>query len=114
MSKNIPPDTLEQAMAVLIACKQIDSDLKLGKASQQDFAATITNVQAMQQEIDENEMRLKDLRNRRDDQLSDAWESIKRLRSVVKGTYGDDSSEYELVGGRRMSERKKSNRKLAA
>jgi hypothetical protein len=31
---------------------------------------------------------------------------MKRIRSVIKGTYGDDSSQYELVGGTRLSDRK--------
>ena len=113
-TKNYPPDTLDQCIAVLRACKEIDPDMKLGKVSQQDFADMIASVQDAQKDIEQLALQQVKLRNRRDDQLAEAWETIKRLRYVVKGTYGDDSSEYELVGGRRMSERKKSNRKLAA
>ncbi|MBM4345190.1 MAG: hypothetical protein FJ100_17610 [Deltaproteobacteria bacterium] len=36
---------------------------------------------------------------------------IKRLRNAVKGEYGDDSTEYESVGGKRLSERKPPVRK---
>lgn len=39
------------------------------------------------------------------------FEFIKRVRSTVKGVYGDDSSEYDLVGGTRRSERKPPTRK---
>ncbi len=37
--------------------------------------------------------------------------NVKRVRSAVKGIYGDDSSEYEMVGGTRKSERKRPVRK---
>lgn len=34
-------------------------------------------------------------------------DKAKRIRSGVKAEYGDDSSEYESVGGKRASDRKK-------
>jgi preprotein translocase subunit Sss1 len=34
---------------------------------------------------------------------------IVQVRSVIKGISGPDSSEYEMVGGTRMSERKKAS-----
>jgi flagellar biosynthesis/type III secretory pathway chaperone len=40
-----------------------------------------------------------------------ARELLKRIRAAVRGAYGDDSTEYELVGGTRLSERKKPLRK---
>jgi hypothetical protein len=36
------------------------------------------------------------LRNKRDQQLTRMWDVVKRTRATVKGTYGDDSSEYEF------------------
>ncbi len=36
---------------------------------------------------------------------------LKRVRAAVKGHFGDDSTEYALVGGTRLSERKKPVRK---
>jgi hypothetical protein len=41
------------------------------------------------------------------------WDKLKPVRSTVKGLYGDDSSQYELVGGTRMSDRKTARRNLA-
>jgi hypothetical protein len=38
---------------------------------------------------------------------------VKRVRNAIKGTYGDDSSQYEMVGRVRMSERKFRTRKRA-
>ena len=34
-------------------------------------------------------------------------DKLKRIRSGVKAEYGDDSTEYESVGGKRSSDRKK-------
>lgn len=36
----------------------------------------------------------------------DLWDTVKRVRARVKGIYGDDSSQYEMVGGTRLSEGK--------
>ena len=51
-----------------------------------------------------------DLRNQRDAANQDLWDKVKRLRAGVKASYGDDSSQYEMVGGTRMSERKTARR----
>jgi hypothetical protein len=42
------------------------------------------------------------------------WEKVKRVRAGVKGNYGDGSSQYEMVGGTRLSERKSPKRKAVA
>ena len=44
-------------------------------------------------------------------QLSALWDKVKRVRNSVKGTFGDDSSQYEMVGGTRLSDRKPARRK---
>jgi hypothetical protein len=36
---------------------------------------------------------------------------IVQARSVVKGLFGADSSEYDMIGGTRVSERKKGKKK---
>jgi hypothetical protein len=42
------------------------------------------------------------------------WDALKRVRATVKGVYGDDSSEYDLVGGTRLSERRRPGRRPQA
>jgi hypothetical protein len=111
MPKTFPADTLNQATTVLAACKQIDPILKIGALTQETFADKIAQAQAMQEQINGLELQLTKLRNQRDTQNADIWELIKRVRSTIKGMYGDDSSEYEMVGGTRMSERKRPTRK---
>ena len=59
------------------------------------------------------EAQLTDLRNQRDALYEAIWEKVKRIRNGVKGSYGDDSSQYEMVGGTRLSERKTPARKKA-
>jgi hypothetical protein len=39
------------------------------------------------------------------------WDKVKRVRKGVKANYGDDSSQYEMVGGTRTSERQPRTRK---
>src|SRR5262249_21124689 len=112
--KGYPSDVLAQATDILAACKQIDPALKAGTLTQAAFAEDLTQVQAMQSQIQSLELQLIDLRNRRDERLVDMWDTIKRVRATIKGTYGDNSSEYELVGGTRMSERRRPVRKSQA
>jgi len=82
--------------------------------TQAEFTNALAQTQAIQSQINGLELQLTDLRNKRDERLTGIWETVKRVRATVKGMYGDDSSEYELVGGTRMSERKKAARKKAA
>jgi len=111
--RTVPSDLLTQASDILAACQQIDPTLTAGAITQATFADTLTQAQQVQTQINSLERQLTDLRNRRDDHLRTIWESVKRLRATVKGVYGDDSSEYELVGGTRISDRKRGGRRVA-
>ena len=113
-TKHYPANILDQARDVLIGCKQIDPNLQIGALTQTAFADTMAQTQTMQSQIDTLEKQLTELRNKRDDQLNTLWESVKRVRFSVKGAYGDDSLEYELVGGTRLSDRKRPGRKPQA
>ena len=50
-------------------------------------------------------------RNQRDLVYNGMWDKIKRVRAGVKANYGDDSQQFEMVGGTRTSERKSPTRK---
>jgi hypothetical protein len=76
--------------------------------------ADIQQAVPIQVELNSLDAQLTDLRNRRDALFSAIWDKLKRIRAGVKGIYGDDSSQYEMVGGTRMSERKPPARKPAA
>jgi hypothetical protein len=110
-TRNYPADVLEQATDTLAACKQIDPELRAGSLTQAVLSEDVAEAQSVQQQITVLEMQLTGLRDQRDGRLNRIWESVKRMRSTVKGTYGDDSTEYDLVGGTRRSERKRPIRK---
>jgi hypothetical protein len=114
LGKNYPADILDQTTDILAACKQIDPSLNLGSLSQGALAEALANERQRQGQIASLEKQLTELRNQRDEQLIGMWDAIKRVRATVKGVYGDDSSQYELVGGKRLSERKRPVRRQPA
>ena len=106
MSQSYPPDVSTQASSILEAWKQIDPALKFGTLDVAALKADIDQGKALQTEIDALDAQYTSLRNQRDALLGATWDKVKRVRASVKGLYGDDSSEYEMVGGTRRSERK--------
>lgn len=112
--KPYPTDILAQASDVLAACRHIDPNMKTGALTQAEFADELAQTQVMQSQIQALELQLTALRNKRDERLARTWDTLKRVRATIKGTYGDDSSEYELVGGTRMSEKRRRARKVPA
>jgi hypothetical protein len=95
------------------AWQNIDPSAQIGGRSVADLEAILTQGEQIKAEMDSLETQLTELRNRRDALYVSGWDIIKRLRSWIKGHYGDDSSEYEMVGGTRLSERKPRARKKA-
>jgi len=104
MSK-APTDVLVRADKTLEGWKAIQADLAFGALTQAEMQAGMERVGAIVTQINNLEAQLTDLRNQRDAAKSELWDQVKRVRSAVKGIYGDDASEYEVVGGTRRSER---------
>jgi hypothetical protein len=50
----------------------------------------------------------------KDASMKEIKEFMKRAKAGAKAAFGDDSLEYERLGGKRMSERKKATKKTAA
>ncbi len=112
--KLYPTDVLEQAQSVLAAWNQIDDDLTYGTVTNATLSAVITRSSGLLSQMDMLEAQLTDLRNQRDAVYQELWDKVKRVRNGVKANYGDDSSQYEMVGGTRLSERKSPTRKAKA
>jgi hypothetical protein len=112
--KLYPADTLDQAKDILIAWEQIDPALKIGPLSQEALAADLERVHELRAKILQMQVELIDIRNERDQACLEIWDQVKRVRSGIKGLYGDDSSEYEIAGGTRMSEKKRRRRTPSA
>ena len=110
-AKPYPTDVLEQAQSVLDAMNQIDSGMNIGSVNNATLSADITQANQLVSQMNALEAQLTNMRNQRDTLYAALWDKVKRVRSGVKANYGDDSSQYEMVGGTRLSERKSPTRK---
>ena len=104
--KRYPTNILEQVQASLEAWKRIDSELKIGELSQETLTSLLNQGRQIETQFDALEAQLTELRNQRDQVFWESWQVLKRLRAGIKAVYGDDSSQYEMIGGTRLSERK--------
>jgi hypothetical protein len=110
-NRPFPHDVLEQAHSGLEAWKEIGPGLSIGDFSHMMLKSNLDQIEEALKEINSLEAQLIDWRNRRDNLLKETWGHVKRLRAGVKGIYGDDSSQYEMVGGTRLSDRKPHRRR---
>ena len=113
-NKPYPKDIATQAQTVLDKWKQINASLTIGDLTPDMLQANLTKSQPIQSRITALKTELTDQQNQHDVVCSDMWEQVKRVRNGVKGIYGDNSSQYEMIGGTRKSERKRPVRKAAA
>jgi hypothetical protein len=115
MSKKFfPPNVLSQAQEVLVGWAQVSATLTFGTLNPAALTADITTVSTLESEISKLEIQLADKKNQRQLTYLGMWEKVKRVRAGVKANYGDDSQQYEMVGGTRTSERKSPRRIVAA
>jgi hypothetical protein len=113
-NKLYPSDVADQAQIVIDKWKQINPSLTIGDLTPDMLQANLDKSQPIKSRITALKTELTDQQNQRDAVYSDMWEQIKRVRNGVKGIYGDNSSQYEMIGGIRKSERKRPVRKTAA
>jgi len=109
--RNYPPTILSQAKSLVQALKNIDPAFQMGELTPATLEADLEKSAEIQKTLNILETQLTDQRNQRDAHLNEMWQKMKRLRAGVKAVYGDDSSQYEMVGGTRLSERKPRSRK---
>ena len=111
MSKRLfPTDIYAQSQKALNAWAQIDDQITFGALNIAALTMTLNKARGIDETLTDLENKLTNLRNQRDEVNEDLWDKLKRLRAGMKASYGDDSSQYEMVGGTRMSERKTSRR----
>ena len=113
-SKPFPPDALQQAREVLQAWKNIDPAFKVGDLALSALEADIAQLTSTQDELTSLESQATEVRSKRDDVSMAVWDKVKRLRRGVQAIYGDDSAQYQMMGGTRLSERKPPTRKAKA
>jgi hypothetical protein len=111
--KLYPADVLQQAKIVLDAWNQIDPSLAFGALDPAAMQTELNQGMSLVDQLVSLEVQMMDLRNQRDAVFILLWDLVKRVRSGMKGTYGDDSSQYEMVGGTPVSKRQLRKRRLA-
>ena len=113
MSRKYPQDVFDQAMVIVDGWAEINPELTFGDLTQAGLKEQLDSVAPIESEIITLEAKLTNLRNERDDAYEVIWDQAKRARMGIKVIYGDDSSQYEMVGGTRLSDRKPVARKAA-
>ncbi len=112
MSRRVfPRDVIEQAQDVLVGWGQIAPALTFGTLTPTIMTTEINAAAPLEAEIVKLKNQLAEKCGQRDILYNSVWEKVKRVRSGVKSIYGDDSQQYEWVGGTRMSNRKLRARK---
>jgi len=104
------PKLLQEAHAIKEALEQMGEGVPAG-ISASEMSDRIAALEAIISELDKENAKTTQLVNSKGDQARRVSDYIVQVRSVVKGISGSDSSEYEMVGGTRASERKKPKRK---
>src|SRR6266540_4172740 len=104
-AKTYPTNVLEQTRSVLSAWKQLDQ-FTISDLTPISMEEDVNQLEPLLAQITAQEAQLTNLRNQRDTLNLAMWEKVKRVRAGVKANFGDDSSQYEMVGGTRLSERK--------
>lgn len=77
------------------------------------MAALVTDIAQMRSldhTLSSLETQLTEVRNRREAVCQAAWDKVKRVRAGIKASFGDDSMQYEMIGGKRLSDRKPARR----
>jgi hypothetical protein len=114
MSNRYPTDILKKLQTAISVWESIDPNLKIGNLSLNELRSALDRGKELKSKIDALEIELTDLRNKRDETFGAGWGYITRMRSGIKAIYGDDSSEYEMAGGTRRSERKPRSKRSKA
>ena len=112
MSKPYPADVLNQMKAAIASWQAIDPTLKFGDFSLEMMQSVLEQGEALRSQINALEAQLTNMRDQRDAVYHTGWKYINRLRDGIMSFYGDDSSEYEMVGRTRLSERKPRSKRV--
>jgi len=101
-----PSNVGNQAVSIDQAWLEVGEEVVLGGVTRPEFQVAQTDLGNAENAIASAQARLTDARNQRKATRHTLWELVKRVRNGTKAQYGDDSNEYELMGGTRTSERK--------
>ena len=88
------------------AWARIDEGLTFGQLNLSALGMDMNGLRNFELSLASVETHLTEMRNQRDALAQSTWDKVKRVRASVKGIFGDDSTQYEMVGGTRLSDRK--------
>jgi hypothetical protein len=109
VSKSVPK-LLQEANEVKKALEKIGAGLP-ESISAEGVEAKIVALETAVSELDALNAERTRLVNAKADQTGGLNDYLVQVRSAVKGVFGADSSEYDMVGGTRTSERKRYTKK---
>ena len=105
MAKLAPSKTMMRAKRIHKSWIETNPALETDDLNLQIYTDQINFVETKDDEILTAETHIKALRKARNDGRKAVHVSSKRIVSVAKGRYGDDSSQYKVFGGVPLSER---------
>ena len=110
--KRTSTETLEKARHILAGLKQITPKPDFGPVvTEALFEAEVSGYSNDLDDYNSHLAEVDDKSNRLDDRRKRLRDFNQRIQAAVKALYGPDSSEFELVGGLRRSDRKRPVRK---
>jgi hypothetical protein len=109
--RKFPTNLIKQSQTLLSGLSQITPAPTITGITATSFTTDVAAATTLEKLITDLEAQLNDKRNLRDAQFAALWDKAKRIRNSIKGSYGDDSPQYDLVGGTRLSDRKPYRRK---
>ena len=112
-NQSYPRDIFEQGHNILAAWRSIDPALKVGTLAAEALETDLNQIASNTALLNRLEAQFAEARNEREALGQAVWDKVKRLRRGVQAIYGDDSSQYDIVGGTRVSDRKSPTRKVA-
>jgi hypothetical protein len=104
--KLYPHDLLAQTRSVLAGLSEIKPLVRFAPFDPAALTAEVDQIHAVELQIRNLKAQLLSMQNQRESLYVSVWDRVKRIRFGVKALYGDDSSQYKLVGGTRVSDRK--------
>ena len=105
--KPYPLNVIARANTILQAWELISTSVAIGPINHRGLTNDIAQIQNLEKDILEAQLKLNSLREQRDAAYVSLWVKVKGLYDSVKSLYGDDSIEYELVGRTRSSKRRR-------
>jgi hypothetical protein len=106
--KRTSSQTLEKARHILAGLKQITPKPEFGpELTEAQFEAEINGFTHDLEAFNSGLAEVDDQQNRLDDREQRLSDFSQRIQAAVKALYGPDSSEVEVIGGVRRSDRKR-------